>query len=183
MTESVKPKKRVNSKSKGNRFERNVVELLDAKFSPLHFRRSSQSGAILGGKNVMHLHRYSTNIADQYTGDIVCINGVFGYSLECKSYKEPDSLNKILQNTSRINTWFSQCFTDSAKTGKKPLLIFTYNHHPIYSATFKSNLSSIPTNHFVVKLEDHKDDVIVSLVDEILNRLIEPIVEVHEVAS
>ena len=139
MTSDKPVKKRINSKAKGKGFENDIAKLLSKTFNPYTFKRVLHSGAILGGKNVSNINQYSTNIANQYIGDVVCVNEAdyqekyFRFNLECKFYKTPETLDNFLGVVnSNIPKWFEESVIDAKKTGKTPLLIVKYNRSSVY---------------------------------------------------
>lgn len=141
--QETKPKKRVNSKAKGSGFEGQIGKVLGEKLAPMKFRRSQSSGAILGGKNQRFMENFSTDAKVLFVGDVVPTNEAdifrdegwkFRYSLECKFYKNCDTLDHLFNNT-RIKSWFKQAQDDSVKIGKDPILIFKFNHTEIFCAT------------------------------------------------
>jgi hypothetical protein len=123
----------INSKNKGNGFERKIANLLATNFPPLQFTRSQSSGAILGGKNISKLIHYSKEAAVLFTGDVVPTNEgsntglLFNFCIECKFYKNEDSLYSMLSGKSKIHNWFKEVQIDARKIGKEPLLIFKFN--------------------------------------------------------
>lgn len=150
----AKPKKkRVNSKAKGSGFEGHVGKVLAETLPPLKFRRSQSSGAILGGRNQKFMENYSEDAKVLFVGDVVPTNESdvfrehgwkFKYALECKFYKNCDTLDHLFNNT-RIKGWFKQALEDSAKISKEPLLIFKFNHTDIFCATDMSQSNVLPS--------------------------------------
>jgi hypothetical protein len=140
---SQTPKRRVNGKNKGSGFELIIAKLFSTVFSPLEFRRSQSSGAILGGQNHVNLHRFSDAARVLFIGDITPTNEEdvfreqgwkFRFCIECKFYKDAD-IFKALFNNPQILQWWDQAKTDAAKVaGKEPLLIFKFNHTPVFMA-------------------------------------------------
>ena len=129
-------KKRVNGKAKGNGFERGIANKLSTLLSPLEFRRSQSSGAILGGLNAKNLKKFSAGIQALFVGDVTPTNETdvlasegwsWRFTIECKSYKTVDNLQQLLEN-SKILAWFDQATDDAAKLNKEPMLIFKFNH-------------------------------------------------------
>lgn len=120
----------MNSKNKGNAFERKIANLLSERFAERtgiakSFRRSVDSGSFFGGKNQA---RTQTHAVDKATfGDIICPPG-FAYSVECKHYKECPSLANVMQQNVRDwDSWISQAEQDSKNSGKAMAIIVKYN--------------------------------------------------------
>lgn len=136
-------KKAVNGKAKGGGFESTIAKLLSEKFAPLIFRRSQSSGAILGGQNMSGLYKFSEEAKTLFIGDIVPSNESdvlrdlgwkFKRTIECKFYKEADSFSALFKNP-QLAGWFEQAAEDASKLeGKRPLLIFKFNHTPVFYA-------------------------------------------------
>lgn len=146
MTEPVTPKvtkKRVNGKSKGNGFELTIAKELSTAFAPLCFKRTQQSGAIVGGRNAYQVKSYSNEMIGAFIGDIFAANEAdvqrsegwkFRFTIECKFYKEQDSFTSLFKKP-QVIAWFEQAKVDASKINDKlPLLVFKFNHTPIFVA-------------------------------------------------
>lgn len=145
-------KKRTNGKAKGNGFENTIAKLFSATFAPLEFRRSQSSGAILGGQNHVFLHKFSDAAKALFVGDIVPTNEAdvekvegwrFRFTVECKFYKEADNFSSLFRNPQLISWWEQACADASKISDKAPILIFKFNHTPIY-AGIDPALSPLP---------------------------------------
>lgn len=148
-----KPKKKpVNGKAKGSGFENTIAKLFSATFAPLEFRRSQSSGAILGGQNHVFLHKFSDAAKALFVGDIVPTNEAdvekvegwrFRFTVECKFYKEADGFSSLFKNPQLISWWEQACADASKISDKAPILIFKFNHTPIY-AGIDPTLTALP---------------------------------------
>lgn len=154
MSEETPKKKRINSKAKGNGFEGQISKVLSEKLDPLKFRRSQSSGAILGGMNSRMLESYSEEARALFVGDVVPTNETdvmrdhgwkFKFALECKFYKDADTINQLMNNT-KIKGWFDQAVEDAAKINKEPLLIFKFNRCDTYCAVRTNTIGDLPKN-------------------------------------
>lgn len=164
--EEKKPiKKRTNSKKKGNGFEGHIGKVLAEHLSPLKFRRSQSSGAILGGENARFLEQFSNDAKCLFVGDVVPTNEAdvfrdegwkFKFTLECKFYKSCDNLEHLFHNT-KLKGWMEQAITDSKKVDKKPLLIFKFNRTETYCAVPVGDEIPSSTSRFV-KIRFPKDE-------------------------
>lgn len=120
----------INSKQKGNKFERDIANLLSTRFEahtgkPQSFRRNVDSGSFWGGKNIVRKETHDTDYA--IYGDLVCPRE-FNFSIECKNYKEPPSFNSILkQSVTLWDEWLGQAMQDSSACGKDYMIIVKYN--------------------------------------------------------
>jgi hypothetical protein len=121
----------MNSKNKGNTFERKIANLLSARFASLTgiakaFRRATDSGSFFGGKNESRI--VSHDVAKANFGDIICPSE-FAYSIECKHYKEPPSLSNLIDGCVRDwDKWIAQATQDCLNSGKRMLIIVKYNN-------------------------------------------------------
>ena len=153
--------KRINSKTKGNNFERKIANVLSARFEiytgkEKSFRRSQDSGSFFGGSNQ---YRKETHDLDNATfGDIVTPSK-FIFTVECKHYKDAPTMNSlVLQNCKMFDEWISQAEQDSTNSGKKFIIIAKFNNVAeivIINELF-GTLSSVINykNYFVVNMED-----------------------------
>lgn len=136
----VKPKKkRVDSKAKGNSFESKIAKALTASL-PINFQKSVGSGAKIGGMNFATIGKMmGEEVMKLFNADVVPMNEEkagykFKYSIECKSYKTPDSFTTLVAGTANVFKWFQESVVDSAKIDRHPILIFKWNFTPIFVA-------------------------------------------------
>lgn len=111
---------RINSRTKGNKNERVVAELL-TKWTNKPFSRTPSSGG---------LQWKSSNSK----GDVVCTKEghFFPFCVEVKAHKEIDFsqlLNPKLKNVKVLEFW-EQCSRDAKRANKVPLLFMRYNGMP-----------------------------------------------------
>jgi hypothetical protein len=121
----------MNSKQKGNSFERKIANLLSERFKEKtgieqSFRRNIDSGSFFGGKNQQRVQTH--NLEKASFGDLVCPNN-FVYSVECKHYKSPPSFNTVIkQDIKDWDDWIGQAKQDCVNSGKKLCIIVKYNN-------------------------------------------------------
>lgn len=121
---------KVNGKAKGNRFERDIANMLSARFREhtgieQAFRRNPDSGSFFGGKNLARAETHDTEWA--VYGDLICPRK-FKFAVECKNYKTAPVLNAILtEKVSDWDSWIAQAKQDAKASGKEMLLIVKYN--------------------------------------------------------
>ena len=144
MSEEIKkPRKRVNSKGKGNSFENKVSKILAEALAPMKFARTPGSGARLGGQNFAAFGAMFSQVAmNMFVGDVVSINEQdceknFRFTVECKAYKDPDKLENLLHGNSNIYGWMEEVLVDCVKVNKEGIVIFKWNNTPIYTAVTK----------------------------------------------
>ena len=123
----------MNSKNKGNTYERKISNLLSGRFKLLlnedkGFRRNPDSGSYFGGSNSAKLQTHNLDYA--VFGDIICPKH-FKFTIECKHYKTPPTFNSLVnQKITAWDAWIDQAVQDSHSAGKKLLLIIKYNNVP-----------------------------------------------------
>lgn len=124
-----KRRKSINSKQKGNSFERNIAKLLTERFGK-EFRRTVSSGAYTGGLNVKNAEFLTESQLLVFVSDIRTPED-FKFSIECKSYKSIDFYD-LFNKSSNLYSWYKQSETDAKLLKRNPLLIVkTNNHKPI----------------------------------------------------
>lgn len=151
----LKKKKRKNSRTKGNTFERKVCALLNERFETTDFNRSPGSGAFA------NTHRLPDHL--KVYGDLI-VPQRFQYIIECKKGYNKVSLGSLFNIKSEFYDFINQAKRDASKISKKWMVIFQqdrkdtlaifedlYLKHTVkdYSfITFNNN------NIIVMKLED-----------------------------
>ena len=121
----------MNSKNKGNSFERKIANRLSVRFELItgikqSFRRNPDSGSFFGGTN--QKRTITHNIEKASFGDIIC-PGNFVYNIECKHYSKSPSFSSILsQNVKQLDDWIKQAEQDSKNINKKLAIIIKYNN-------------------------------------------------------
>lgn len=143
------PKKpRIRSKQKGNGFEGTVAKKLSAALQPLNFIRTPGSGARVGGKNFETIGKlFGEDALKIFVGDVVPVNErqekvQFLFSLECKFYASQDPFTSLVANTANLFKWFKEAVDDASKVDKQPMLVFKWNHTPIFVAVDASKRSA-----------------------------------------
>ena len=135
----------VNGKQKGNKFERDIANMFSERFRDYtgiekSFRRNPDSGSFFGGTNVERKEIYDTEFA--IYGDLICPRN-FNFTVECKHYKSPPSVNQILkQDIKEWDDWISQAWQDAEACGKEPLIIIRYNRTETLTITKPDFISS-----------------------------------------
>lgn len=120
----------MNSKQKGNSFERAVANQFSERFAKITgvdqaFRRNPDSGSYFGGSNVSRTETHNLDYA--VYGDLICPRN-FKFSCELKFYKDPPTFSSVLrQEVGQWDKWIQQCVQDSAAAYKRFLLIVRYN--------------------------------------------------------
>lgn len=147
----------VNSKKKGNTFERTISNKLSELYESIinvkqGFRRNIDSGSFFGGKNQKRKDEYLDE--HQHFGDIIPPDK-FIYSIECKAYKTAPNFNVILkQECKQWDVWIEQAERDACNANKKPLLIVKYNNNEIMVFTKEKNNSLLRYKNYYVTTFD-----------------------------
>ena len=112
-------KNKINSRSKGNRFERTIAKWWQ-EWTGYEFGRVPGSGSLRWKKT------------DNITGDLCCTDDKharrFPFSIECKSYEDIRFEHILLGNKScKILGFWEQASRDAKRANKVPILIMKYN--------------------------------------------------------
>lgn len=155
-------------KAKGSGFEGQIAKKLSAALQPLNFIRTQGSGARVGGKNFATIGQmFGEDALKLFVGDVVPVNErdtglTFKYSVETKFYKTPDNFTALASGNANIYKWFEESVTDAAKIDKIPMLVFKWNHTPVFVAiektdqqlNVKSKFELVQTRHLQIFLLD-----------------------------
>lgn len=116
------------SKTKGNSFERQLVEMLNNTFY-LNFQRVPNSGAFTGGKNIHRNLEMTESQKLLHDGDIIVPDELSHISIEAKNYAEFPFHSLFTGKCGQLDTWIAQ-----AGHTKKPfwLLFFKITHKNVY---------------------------------------------------
>lgn len=147
----VKTKRKMKpggGKAKGNGFEGTIAKKLSAAL-PLNFIRSPGSGARVGGKNFEKIGAmFGAEALKIFNADVVPINEKeeklqFNFSIECKFYATQDHFTSLFAGTSNVYKWFDEAVVDAKKVERQPILIWKWNHTPIFVAVHASKLNQV----------------------------------------
>lgn len=119
----------VNSKNKGSRGERYVVECLKKWWGSDDFMRSPESGAL---STQLESFGAPKDITGRLAGDILTPSD-FPFCIESKFYAEID-LYSVIRNPENndLRNWWEQCKNDATKANKIPMLFFRENRKKGY---------------------------------------------------
>ena len=158
----------VNSKHKGDKFERKVASILGDWWG-FKFSRTPQSGGA---------HWLSDNNA---VGDIVSPpQADFPLVIECK-HRENWTIENIMLNNKEPHTWWEQVIKDSNRVQKVPCLIFTRNRantfvalpyiEQVYNDIKDSEVPLLRTNFITQNIKKDKFyyDVLIITIDTLTN--------------
>ena len=132
LTKAKKPKK-INSRTKGNSFERKVALMLNNKFCTKEFCRSPGSGAFATTHNIPdYLKIY---------GDLITPKD-FRFCIECKKGYNKENIYSLYNKRSEVWKFIDQCEKDSKLSNKEPLVLFQQDRQKIL-AIVRSNTFNI----------------------------------------
>jgi len=139
--------KRVNSRNKGNTFERKIAKMLNERFGVKEFNRSPGSGAYATTHNLPeHLKIH---------GDLITPKD-FKFCIECKKGYNKENIYSLLDYSSDFWGFIEQCEKDSEKSYKVPLVLYQQDRRAILAITRANNFEqSIP--HIRIKKEHEYD--------------------------
>lgn len=121
LKEKLSKKKRVNSRSKGNTFERKICALLNNRFNTTEFCRSPGSGAFA-----------TTHSLPDYLkvyGDLITPKN-FKHIIECKKGYNKININSIFNNSSEFWEFIKQSERDSQVSGKTSVIVYQQDRQP-----------------------------------------------------
>lgn len=115
-------KKRKNSRTKGNSFERKVAGILNEHFNTTEFMRSPGSGAFSTTHNLPeHL---------KFSGDLITPKN-FRFIIECKKGYNKENLGSAFNNKSDLLNFIRQADRDARKIHKEFLIVFQQDRKDI----------------------------------------------------
>jgi hypothetical protein len=151
-----KKKTRINSKNKGNTFERAVGKLFNERFNVKEFERSPNSGAYASTHNLPeHLKLY---------GDLVTPLR-FRFTIECKKGYNSISLYSLINDSPMWRDLVEQSDKDSRKAKKPYILVLKQDHKPIL-ATIKEFVEGIQC----ITITTKKDTLYMYLLSDLLKQ-------------
>lgn len=158
-------------KAKGSSFEAKIAKMLSAAL-PINFIKSPGSGARIGGKNFATIGAMmGMDTQKLFNADVVPVNETavgyrFHFSVECKSYATADNFTSMVSGSANVYKWFEESVVDSAKIERDPVLIFKWNHTPIFVAVLARTMEGMVKPAMTIQRgEQHLD---VYLLDELL---------------
>jgi len=153
-------KKRKNSRTKGNTFERKVCKILNEHFKTTEFIRSPGSGAF------STTHKLPEHL--MFSGDLITPKS-FKFTIECKKGYNKENIGSLFNPKSDLMSFIAQAEKDSVKINKNFLLVFQQDRKDILClfnekksltlATYAENKTHVFLNfnnnrYMICKLED-----------------------------
>ena len=148
-------KKKVNSRTKGNTFERKVCSLLNDRFKTTDFVRTPGSGAFATTHSLPdHLKLW---------GDLITPKN-FKFIIECKKGYNKENINSLFNKSSEVWNFIEKTERDSNASGKYFIIIFQQDRQPILTITRKMILPTLSNTVKCGQLEEYE----INLLEEIL---------------
>ena len=127
---NLKPKKKINSKRKGNKFENDVSKILNERFETKDFCRTPGSGAFAT------THKLPDHLIIH--GDLITPKD-FKYIIECKSGYDSEDLGSFFKPKSQIYKFIKQAETDAQKANKDFLVLYKQTRRDILAISSMDN--------------------------------------------
>ena len=115
-------KKRKNSRTKGNTFERKVSAILNNHFNTTEFMRSPGSGAF------STTHKLPDHL--KFSGDLITPKS-FRFIIECKKGYNKENLGSTFNQKSDLLNFIKQAERDASKIHKEFLIVFQQDRKDI----------------------------------------------------
>ena len=120
--------KKVDGGKKGKRVEREIVGVLNTRFS--HMENKTFSRSVGSGNRWSQVKNLPKHAKDTLTGDICCPEG-FRFVIESKGGYNKIDLNSIFENgNSELDNFLEQVIDDSKRCGKMPMLVWKRDRRP-----------------------------------------------------
>lgn len=125
----LKKKKRKNSRTKGNTFEKKVCEILNERFETKEFNRTPGSGAF--GTTHANLPEHL-----KLHGDLITPLD-FRFVIECKVGYGSRTLDGLFNDSEDIWKFIEQSEKDAQVSGKEPMILFKEDRRKILALVRK----------------------------------------------
>lgn len=151
-------------KAKGNGFESTIAKKLSAAL-PINFIRSPGSGARIGGKNFATIgSMMGAEAIKLFNADVVPVNESavgyrFHFSVECKAYATADNFTSLASGSANVYKWFEESVIDAAKVDREPVLIFKWNHTPVFVAVLARTMEGMVKPNMSIQREGRHLDI------------------------
>ena len=146
------------SKTKGSNFERAYSAFLSELFgSP--FIRVPNSGAFVGGKNIVRKAKLDENQAKTFKGDIIAPDTWVNWNCECKSYADFPFHQLFSGEVKILDTWIEQCLV-VADENDFSFIAFKINRKGTFIAVKKYHADMKFINNFTYNSEKNGEWII-----------------------
>lgn len=146
------------SKSKGNRFEYELRDLLNSLYDSEEFARTPGSGAIMGRGNFVKRQGLAADVQNTLACDLITPDW-FPFAIEAKSYADQPNYSRIISSTdSHLDKWLGEVCFDARNFNLIPLLFFKTTRKGTHAALPYSLIESL--NCFPNKFLKYGDFII-----------------------
>ena len=122
------------SKTKGNKFENDMVKLLNEVYNTKEFSRTPNSGAIMGRTNWGKNQGLSENVKRTLGSDLI-VPDDFKFAVECKHYADTPNYAQIIKGPdTTLDHWLAEATFDAINLDLHPLLFFKTNRKGVHFA-------------------------------------------------
>lgn len=151
---SLKPKKRKNSRAKGNAFENKIAKQLNERFNTTDFSRTPGSGAFAT------THKLPKHL--QLHGDLITPQG-FAFIVECKKGYNNLGFDSLLNEKSKLWEWLDTLDRDTAAAEKPGFLLMAQDRRATMVITYRNKkLEETITKHILIK-NKHREYIMLTL--------------------
>lgn len=112
------------SKTKGNKFENDIVKCFNELHETEEFRRTPNSGAMMGRSNAAKFAGLSENVQRTLSSDIITPEW-YPFAIECKHYGDkPNYATIIKDRDTTLDHWLGEALFDAINQDLHPMLCF-----------------------------------------------------------
>lgn len=140
------------SKNKGNKFENDIVKAFNELHETEEFRRTPNSGAMMGQSNAAKFAGLSESVRRTLSSDIITPEW-FPFAIECKHYGDkPNYAALIKENDSTLDHWLGEATFDAMQQDLHPMLCFKTDRKGVHVAVplYWSEVMRTYPSHYVV---------------------------------
>lgn len=146
---------KVNGRAKGATFERLVAKLFSDALG-VKLRRTPMSGGW-------------SHDNPEVAGDLVCIEGIFPYCVECKCSEGWHFETLFTDNHKWFDNWWDQLIRE-CPSSKIPVLVFSRARQPVFSAVlYRLDWPDLSTNQLIIFYNN--TPIVISLLSDLLDVL------------
>lgn len=132
-----KPKKRINSKKKGNKFENDLCKILNERFRTTDFSRTPGSGAFATTHSLpQHLKVYGDLITPEF----------FKFVIEAKKGYNKENLSSLFNGKSEIFKFIKQAEKDAEFSNRMFMVIYQQDRGKIIAITERDSFPETPSS-------------------------------------
>jgi hypothetical protein len=137
------------SKSKGNKLERDVRDVLNTMYDTEEFARTPGSGALMGQSNFRKNSGLEDMTKRTLGSDLICPEW-FPASIECKNYADKPNYSTIIKSDDKtLNGWLGETIFDAINFGLVPMLVFRTNRQGTHVVLPEMMLDVLDVTHYV----------------------------------